>query len=133
MAPPQHLLWVNSLPTKVSEDSWTKWYLDEHLGDLVRTKCVSNGAFYQEVPLDPSVKHDRPYLAIYQSDYPAPMASQEYKNAPAGGGKTFEAQNLSPNAMDHGDFDARNYELVQDFDPNGVGNGKRFRETSGTP
>lgn len=47
MAPSQYLLRVLSKPTKVSEEKWSKWYVDEHVPDTVKAGVVDRGAFYK--------------------------------------------------------------------------------------
>jgi hypothetical protein len=123
MAPPPHLLWVTSRPTKLSPEDWIEWYKQDHLGALIDTKSVTNGALFQEIPLDANAKHDKPFLALYQTEFADATRSDEFLNTKQPDSKVLERLNLSQNALEHGEFDTRNYELIQDFDPNGVGNG----------
>jgi hypothetical protein len=69
-----------------------------------------------------NAKHDKPFLALYQTEFADATRSDEFLNTKQPDSKVLERLNLSQNALEHGEFDARNYELIQDFDPNGVGN-----------
>ena len=125
MAFPQYLLWANSRPTNTSADVWTKFYTQDHLAQFVGTKAAQNGAFYQEVPLDPNAKpHDMPYLALYQSNFKEPMKTKEFSESKQPESNVLKEAGLSQNPAASGEFDIRNYECVQDYDPRGVGNGE---------
>ena len=61
-------------------------------------------------------KNPRKYLAIYQTDFKEMLKSEEYKAAGTTS-ELFPVKDIDKN----GEFDVRNYELIQDFDPNGLG------------
>lgn len=126
MTLPGHLLWVNSKPTKLSPEDWIKWYNEEHLESFVNTKAVTNGAFYQEVSLDPNAKpHEMPFLALYQTTFPDAMRTKEFTTTKQPDSKVFQEHGLTQSPIENGAFDARNYENIQEYDPNNNGNGTR--------
>jgi len=123
MATSSYLLHVNSRPTVVSNDLWTKWYTTEHIPDLVNSKTSTRAAFYQEIghAFNPDPKDPRPFLALYQTDFEEPLKSSNYSDGVRRDSELFKQQGAtSKKNQDNGDFDARNYELIQNFDPNGV-------------
>lgn len=120
-----YLLYVNSKPTKVSDELWTKWYTEEHLPDLVSSKTSTRATFYKELPPilggDPNPRN---FLALYQTDFEESLKTENYTNLRTTS-ELFAQEGSTKNIGDNGDFDARNYELIQVYDPNGVGNGMR--------
>ena len=118
----KHLLVVNSRPTVVSPSLWQKWYALEHLPDLVNSKTSTRAALYQEIAflLNPNPTHPRTFLAVYQTEFEEPLKSQEYGNARSTS-ELFKREGGSDKIPDNGDFDARNYTLIQEFDPKGTG------------
>jgi hypothetical protein len=123
MAPSPHLLWVNSCPTnKTTEAQWKQWYTEEHIPDLVNHHASTRASLYIETHEYPGApkeaKNEKKFLALYQSDFAEPLKSEEY----TGIRTTSE---ILPGKMIHGagDFNARNYDLIQDYDPNNIGEG----------
>ncbi|KAJ9503579.1 hypothetical protein H2202_000718 [Exophiala xenobiotica] len=120
----QHLLFVNSRPqpgSGVDDDLWTKWYIEEHLPDLVNSKTSPRAAFYREThdfALATKEPHPRKFLALYQTDFEEPLKSKNFVDGvrhssdmwPQGKGDT-----------EIGDFDGRNYKMIQEYDPNKIG------------
>ena len=124
MSTSQYLLRVNSKPTAVSNDLWTKWYTVEHVPDLVNSKTSARAAFYQEIghAFNPEPKDPNPFLALYQTDFKEPLKSDNYTNNVRRKSELFKEEGAtSDKNLDNGDFDARNYELIQNFDPKGFG------------
>jgi hypothetical protein len=124
MAPSPNLLWVNSRPVgKTSDDQWLRWYVDEHLPDLVGHHASTRATFYKETSDWPGgsaseAPHESKYLALYQSDFVEPLKSKEY----LGIRTTSE---ILPGNLIHGagNFNARNYKVIQDYDPKNTGEG----------
>ncbi|KAK5098509.1 hypothetical protein LTR70_002722 [Exophiala xenobiotica] len=122
MAPSSYLLHVNSRPTVVSCDLWCEWYRDEHLPDLVNGGVSARATFYEEEdpPVPTGLPNPRKFLALYQTDIEELLKSEKYIN----GRKTsslFPKEGGTDSIIENGDFDARNYELIQEFDPKGTG------------
>lgn len=120
-----YLLQVTSRPKIVSNRLWQEWYTEEHLPDLVNSKTSTKATFYYELPLDPSgvLPSSRQHLALYQTEYAEPLNTENYTKLRTTS-TLFEKENGTDNISDNGDFDARNYELIQEFDPVPVGNSK---------
>lgn len=110
--PSQHLRCVNSRPTNVDNKTWEKWYLEEHVPSLVNHNASTRVAFHRQIFDVPAMygydthKNLRNYLAIYQTD-----------------SKSEETNVFLPEKeiAENGEFDMRNYELIQEFDPEGLG------------
>jgi hypothetical protein len=73
--PRPYLLSVHSQPTRLSNETWIKWYLEEHIRDMVYFGASKTGAFYQSSsdlftsgspPKDGS--EEMKFLALYQTD-----------------------------------------------------------------
>lgn len=120
-----YLLHVNSKPTKVSDALWSQWYTGEHLPDLVSSKTSTRATFYKELPplLGGEPHSPRNFLALYQTDFAECLKTENYTNLRKTS-ELFPKEGGTVNIQDNGDFNARNYELVQEYDPNGVGNGR---------
>jgi hypothetical protein len=123
MVPSPYLLWVNSCPTnKTTEAQWTKWYTEEHIPDLVNQHASTRACLYTEsyeFPGAPTgTKNENKFLAMYQSDFAEPLKSKEYIDIRT-------TSEILPGKVIHeaGAFNARNYELIQDYDPNNIGEG----------
>ncbi|KAF2432484.1 hypothetical protein EJ08DRAFT_630793 [Tothia fuscella] len=120
--PSQYLFLVNSRPTTCDNKTWEKWYKEEHLPDLVNHKASTRAAFYREVFDVPDLyasnkaKNRRNYLAVYQTDFKDLLRSEEYKAI-----RTSSEILPGKTILENGEFDARNYELIHDFDPNSFG------------
>jgi hypothetical protein len=130
-----HLLWVNSRPTKATEEQFVKWYTEEHVPDLVNSGASTRASFYRETldfPGSTREHHERQwlsvdqgkneplnYLAAYQTDFKEALKCKEYLKIPI-------TSEMFPWKLhsESGTFDARNYELIQDYDPDSVGEGK---------
>ena len=124
MSTSQYLLLVNSKPTVVSHDIWKEWYTVEHLPDLVNSKTSTRAAFYEEIghAFNPQPKDPRPFLALYQTNFEEPLKGDNYNNNVRRTSELFKSGGAtSDKNQDNGDFDARNYSLIQGFDPNDVG------------
>lgn len=126
MSPSRNLLWVNSRPVEpTTESQWTDWYIKEHLPDLVNHTVSTRACFYKETHdfpgASPDATHESKFLAMYQSDMAEPLKSKEYL-----GIRTTSEILPAKEIHAAGDFNARNYELIQDYDPNGLGEGRCF-------
>ncbi|OCT54443.1 putative alpha/beta hydrolase [Cladophialophora carrionii] len=122
--PQPYLLWVNSRPkpeSGVDDDLWVKWYTEEHVPDLVNTKTAVRAAMYRETfdfPLAAKEHHPRKYLVLYQTDLEEPLKSKEYLDGVRHSSGLWTANKPTSEV---GDFHARNYKLIQDYDPDGRG------------
>ena len=122
MAPCPYMLWVNSQPLTVDDDTWVKMYTTEHAADMVSTKTADRASFYRAIRLPigplptPESYHPLNYVAVYQTDY------EDCVKHPLYGGMRHHSTLLPPpgRISRNGDFHARNYKLVQNFDPDGV-------------
>lgn len=124
-----YLLEVTSRPKIVSNQLWQQWYTEEHLPDLVNSKTATRATFYSELSLDPSgaLPSTRQHLALYQTDFSEPLNTENYTDLRRTS-RLFQKEGGTENISENGDFDARNYELIQEFDPFGVGNCRSVRE-----
>jgi hypothetical protein len=124
--PTQYLCRVTSRPTNCDNKTWEKWYTEEHIPDVLEQKAATRAAFYREVFDVPALyafnkeKNPREYMAIYQTDIKDLSTSEEVK-------ATKPTSDLFPGKKEiseNGELDMRNYELIQDFDPNNLGDSK---------
>jgi hypothetical protein len=134
MPPSPYFLWINSKPTQASEEQFVKWYTEEHVPDLVKHGASTRATFYRETldfPGSTREHHERQwlsvdqgknehlnYLAAYQTDFEEALQSKQYLEIPT-------TSDLFPWKLhsESGSFDARNYKLIQDYDPDHVGEG----------
>ncbi|KIW12294.1 hypothetical protein PV08_09571 [Exophiala spinifera] len=122
--PSQYLLEVNSRPqpsSGVDDKLWIKWYTEEHLPDLVNSHTSTRAAFYQEshdFAGAPKDRHPRSFLALYQTDFEEPLKSKNYLEKVRSSSSMWPAQKPT---SEIGDFDGRNYRLIQEYDPNKIG------------
>jgi len=122
--PSNYLLHVNSRPRPeagVDDSLWEKWYTEEHVPDLVNSKTSTRAAMYREThdfAFAGKDKHPRKYLVLYQSDFEQPLKSDEYVNGVRHGSDMWPRHKQN---SENGEFDARNYKLIQEYDPKGVG------------
>ncbi|KAF2113838.1 hypothetical protein BDV96DRAFT_648077 [Lophiotrema nucula] len=110
-------------PTQIPPELWEKWYIHERLPDLVNSKSAVRATFYKEIaePTPPG-DHPRKCLALYQTKFEECLKTKNYTDLRTTS-ELFEAKGgaNSNGIQDNGDFDARCYELIQEYDPNGVG------------
>ncbi|KAK5064437.1 hypothetical protein LTR84_000270 [Exophiala bonariae] len=122
--PLPYFLHVNSRPkpdSGVDNKLWEKWYITEHLPDLVNSGTTKRAAFYRETfdfPLAPEERSPRAYLAVYQTDFEDALSSSEFANNVRHGSDLFPTKRET---TENGDFDARNYKLIMDYDPKKTG------------
>jgi hypothetical protein len=145
MTPAPYLLRVISRPVKVTNEEWTKWYLEEHLPDLINTGTTKTAALYsafEDFPLstktpaksekttlggrqiahtDIEIPSEKRFLALYQTEFPRPTHTEEYK-------KVRTESDIFPGKKSDevADFDIRVYKLIQNFDPKNLGEGIPF-------
>ncbi|KAF2097769.1 hypothetical protein NA57DRAFT_56952 [Rhizodiscina lignyota] len=121
MAPSPYLLWVNSRPTQVDDDLWVKWYIEEHVPDLVNHHVATRGSFYRELVPEGfalgGTPHPRKYLALYQTEIEEPLKTQKFIDIR----KTSEMFPKDKTIHANGEFNGRNYKLIQDYDPENIG------------
>ena len=130
--PSKYLFTVNSKPTGCDEATWEKWYAEEHIPHVVGHGASTRAAIYRETHDVPSLyaanaenPYSRKYMAIYQTDADQLLKSEQYKTLPT----TSDLFNGSSNViMENGEFDARNYELLDLFDPKNIGDSTYFME-----
>ena len=143
MAPPKYLMRILSQPTGVDEATWQKWYVQEHVPDVVNNGVAVRGALFRafndftlqtKTPADGSgetklhdaeLSHfnesptDKTFCAVYQTNFENYTQTEEIKKVPLTtdmfGGKEF-----FPMAQ----WDARVYELIQNYDPDNLGESK---------
>lgn len=122
--PQQYLLWVNSRPrpeSGVDDGLWLKWYTEEHVPDLVNSKTAVRAAMYRETFDFAGASKEQPprrYLVLYQTDFEECLKSKEYMNDVRHSSELWPATTPT---TDVGDFNARNYRLIQDYDPDSRG------------
>ncbi len=87
----------------------------------MNSKTSVRAAMYQEAPAAKE-QHSRKYLVLYQTDHQECLKSQEYLNDVRHSSEMWPGKKAT---ADVGDFDGRNYELIQDYDPDGKGEGER--------
>ncbi|KAF2681310.1 hypothetical protein K458DRAFT_310096 [Lentithecium fluviatile CBS 122367] len=123
MPPAPYLLHVNSRPTLVSAPTWKKFYLEEHLPELINTGTSKTAALYEEIDLpgDRDTGSQRRWLAIYQTDFAEPLKSENAKNLTWTSEILSEGGKHTDVSIEHFDVDTRNYELIQTYNPKGVG------------
>ncbi|KAI9708038.1 MAG: hypothetical protein M1820_004242 [Bogoriella megaspora] len=125
MPPSPYLLHVTSRPTVVSERLWIQWYTEEHVPDLVNSRTSTRATFFQEVSLPKEFRPESPgfpckFLTLYQTDFEEGMNSEEIRHVRQGS-DLFVQGGSKWDTSENGDFDIRNYKLIQDYDPNDVG------------
>lgn len=95
--------------------------LDHQLPDLVNSGTTKRAAFYRETfdfSLASKERPARSYLALYQTDFEEPLTTSEYANKVRHGSDLFPKKKET---SENGDFDARNYKLIVDYDPKSTG------------
>lgn len=137
-----YLLRVISKPTKVDGEQWTKWYLDEHVPDLINSETAVRAGFYhafddfdlstktpanskQTKLRDQQLNHtdieppgEKRFLAMYQTEFEDPFATENMK-------KVRLQSDMLPGreVMASAEFDVRVYKLIENYDPKGLGEG----------
>lgn len=116
------LLWVNSRPIGQTTNAlWQDWYTIEHIPDLVNAGASTRASFYKEVAFPGSAdepKEERKFLALYQTDFAEPLKTKQYLDI-----RTSSEILPGKQIAGNGEFNARNYSLVQDYDPKGLAKG----------
>ena len=134
MSPSPHLMWVNSKPTKVNNEQFVQWYTQEHIPDIIENGVAIKAILYREtfdfpgssrehherswLSMDQKTKNSRPYLVVYQTKFPEALKTPEFL-------KLRRTSDIMPvkEILDSGEFDGRYYNLIQDYDPDNVGDG----------
>lgn len=142
MTPSPYLLRVLSKPTKVDEQTWLEWYTKEHVNDVVDTGTTTRGALYRayndfalqtkttsgggETKLhNAQLSHfdelpdDKTFCAVYQTDFEQPFLTENIKNVRQNSELMPEGGPYMPCA----DWDSRVYKLIQNYDPDNLGEG----------
>lgn len=99
--------------------------MDEHLPDLVQSGTSARATLYEEIELPGSrgTGNPRTFLALYQTGFAEPLLSSNYTGLRTTSELFEEAGADSEQIAPNGDFDARNYNLVQVYDLRGIGEG----------
>ena len=141
MSPSPYLLRVLSKPTQVDESTWQKWYIEEHIPEVVNAGLATRGAllranndFALKTKTPPKsgdsklhnvqLSHfdelpaDKTFCAVYQTDLEKPMDSDKL-NAVSTTGKLLDGKEH----MSCAEWDIRVYKLIQDYDPDNLGDG----------
>jgi hypothetical protein len=134
MPPSPYFLWVKSNATQATEEQFVKWYKNEYLPNVIIAKASTRATFYQETldfPGSAREHHERQWLSVdqgiveplnflvgYQTKFKEMLKSKEYMKIPTTSDR-FPWKSIA----DSGSFDVRNYKLVQDYDPNHIGEG----------
>jgi hypothetical protein len=134
MSPSPHLMWVNSKPTTVNDEQFVQWYTQEHIPDIIENGVALKATLYREtfdfpgssrehherswLAMDQKSKNSRPYLAVYQTKVPEALKTPEFL-------KLRRTSDIMPveEILDSGEFDGRYYNLIQDYDPDHIGDG----------
>jgi hypothetical protein len=140
MAPSPYILRVLSQPTKVDEQTWQKWYTTEHVPDVINTGLGTRGALFRAyndfalqtktppqsgetklhaVQLSHFDEHpaDKTFCAVYQTNIENVYESEEFE-------KVRTTSDLLPGKhRDCATWDIRIYKLIQDYDPDNLGEG----------
>ncbi|KAG9242478.1 hypothetical protein BJ878DRAFT_515209 [Calycina marina] len=120
--PSKYLCRVTSRPMTCDDKIWEQWYADEHIPDLVDHKSSTRAAFYREIFDVPDLyahnqgEDKNKFMAIYQTEYEDMLTSDGVKAIRHTSDILPDKANLK-----NGEFDNRNYELIHEFDPNGLG------------
>ncbi|KAL1611882.1 hypothetical protein SLS60_000104 [Paraconiothyrium brasiliense] len=110
-----YLFHVTSQQTQVSPQTWKEW--QDSLPDLVKTLTSVRATFYEEIdlPSNASSGSTRNFLAMYQSEIENPLDAKNGMDL-----RTTATEDGAKSDMT-GDFDARNYALIQVYDPQNLG------------
>lgn len=91
---------------------------------MVNSKTATRVALYRErydFSFAAEHPHSRKYLALYESDSADPLQSKEYREGVRHSSERWPQGNPT---SEIGDFDARTYKLIQDYDPHKIGDSK---------
>lgn len=132
--PQQYLLHVHSHPVRVPLTTWTQWYTEEHLRDMVYFRAARTAAFYRatssvlrsvglveedtaaltlaRIPsaTSPDGNDFKDFLALYQTDRKHCLESAEYRENVRLGSELWDAISSS---HDVGSFAPTDLELVE--------------------
>ena len=115
--PAHYALQVFSQPTQVSEDTWTQWYTEEHIRDMVYFGASKTGSSYiasspalttGEFPQDGNASKN--FLALYQTDRKHCLDHAEYKDKVRLRSELWDAKS---SCHDVGAFTPMDLELVE--------------------
>ena len=112
MSPSGYLLFVNTSPKGVPDETWTKWWVSQHVQTLKTAKeqkACSRVALYKEVGFSLLPKPDHPlrFLALYETN------NDQLQNNEA----------FTPTSPEE-NSDTRNYKLIQDYNPRKLSTGQ---------
>jgi len=91
--------------------------MNKQVPDLVNSKTSVRAAFYRESHEFVGAakeKHPRKFLALYQTDFEECLESRNYLDDVRHDSELFPKSKLN---ADNGEFDARYYKLIQEYDP----------------
>ena len=116
--PRPYLLQVHSQPKHVPKETWTKWYLEEHIRDMVYFHAAQTAAFYRSSSesftyLEPAEDGgDRmTFVALYQTDRKKCLQYPEFKDHVRQKSQLWNDESLI--GRDVGDFAIVDLELVE--------------------
>lgn len=146
MAPSPYLLRILTRPTTVDEATWQRWYINEHLPDLIKSGARTRGALlraHNEFTLqtkttsaggetklhNAQLSHfdelpdDKTFCAVYQCEDEDPMLSEKLKEVPTSSSTLPGDGSMHPCA----EWDLRVYKLIQNYDPDNLGDSTCWR------
>ena len=108
MADAKYLLYLNTSPKGISDQTWAKWFVNQHLATLEVSKVCTRVSIYRETdfPMLPNPEHPLRFLALYETEKEGLQNDSAYKPA-------------SPEE----ESDMRNYKMIQDYNPKNLGDG----------
>lgn len=118
--PSKYALHVFSHPAKVTDSLWEEWYRKEHVPDMVNSGASTRATFFRAS--DKTPHNAEKFFAFYQTDIKECLDTDNYRDHVRSTSELFEDREKG--CREYGAFDPRNYELIQVYDPNGVGEGE---------
>ncbi|KAK2601899.1 hypothetical protein QQS21_004586 [Conoideocrella luteorostrata] len=113
------LLSVLSRPHSIPDSSWEQFYYDDHLDNLIQHKIATKGCMYTLVPnpmgRDPPDTHT--HLVLFETEHEKPFESAGFKDV----NNTSRLFPPGASTPDVSDLECRHYELLEVFDPKGLG------------
>jgi hypothetical protein len=142
MPPSKYLIRALTQPTKVDEQLWEKWYAEEHLPEAVNAGVGDRGGLFRayddfvlkaKTPSNPGETtvngakfahfneppNDKTFCAMYHTKFEDYTQTEEAKMISTTS-DYFDGQSFFPLA----EFDVRVYELIQDYNPDGLGDSR---------
>jgi hypothetical protein len=120
-----YMLWVNSNPTQVSYEAWKQWYTSERIPDNVNSGNFIKAVCYEEIELPGfgAPGDSRKFLVLYETIHRNPSTPELMARMPLSSDNLPKMGTDANNVYLNGDWDGRCYELVQNYNPNNIGDG----------